>query len=94
MAEDLVIVNLIGDYPGWRPFIELFELGMRDVVGVENAIKVLNLSTILRPDYSVPSYRPLRSRGISVKWPEDHAPKTEQAKAGIFGLEASYTPQN
>src|SRR5437867_11131756 len=33
IAEDLVIVNLIGDYPGWRPFIELFELGMRDVVG-------------------------------------------------------------
>jgi len=48
---------------------------------------------ILRPDYSVPSYRPLHSRGISVRWPEDHAPKTEQAKAGIVGLEASYTPQ-
>ena len=26
---------------------------------------------------------PTSFAGISVKWPEDHAPKTEQAKAGI-----------
>src|SRR5689334_20640952 len=48
IGEDLVITNLVGEYPGWRPFIELFELALRDVIRAETAIKVLNLNTIDR----------------------------------------------
>jgi len=48
IAEDLVIVNLVGEYPGWKPFTDLFELAIREVARAETAIKILNLNTIDR----------------------------------------------
>jgi uncharacterized protein (TIGR04255 family) len=55
LAQDNLVVNLVGEYPGWSPFTDLLETAMtvvHDSIG-EFAIASINLNTIDR--FLVPS---------------------------------------
>lgn len=49
VGEDLLVVNLTGPYPGWDPFIQLFDQGLSALDAIAGyQVKSLNLQTIDR----------------------------------------------
>jgi uncharacterized protein (TIGR04255 family) len=58
LSQDNLVVNLVGDYPGWRAFTELLESAVSAVCNSigEFAIVSMNLNTIDRFSVPVKSY--------------------------------------